>query len=135
MQHFQLKHPAEIADTYYCDHCCPEVADHLDVDDQGHEYRLCGRHKDPSVQHASRLPQREPNPSLPYRRQSDTGRPTIAAVRRHIEYLEESIRAQENVMGTTEGEHSDGNQRLRFLKAQLADEEAILRNLQRSRQQ
>jgi hypothetical protein len=51
----------------------------LDVAEQGHESRLCHRHTK-ADQHASRLPKREPNPLLPYRRKSDTGRPTTAGL-------------------------------------------------------
>jgi hypothetical protein len=42
------------------------VADYLEVDDHGHEYRVCAMHTD-SKTHASRLPTRKPRPDLPFR--------------------------------------------------------------------
>jgi hypothetical protein len=42
------------------------VADYLEVDDHGHEYRVCASHT-ASKTHASRLPTRKPTPVLPFR--------------------------------------------------------------------
>jgi hypothetical protein len=62
---FQLEHPPN--EVVICDHMgCEEVADHLDVDVQGREYRVCALHTS-SDKHASRLPKRRPDPNLPYR--------------------------------------------------------------------
>jgi|GEM_PF-837283 hypothetical protein len=63
-QYFQLEHPPN--EVVICDHmACEEVADHLDVDSQGRERRLCASHTS-SDKHASRLPKRRPDPNLPY---------------------------------------------------------------------
>jgi len=65
MEFFQLHHPPDV--TVLCDHKgCEQVADYLEVDDHGHEYRVCASHTD-SKTHASRLPTRKPNPDLLFR--------------------------------------------------------------------
>ena len=54
MEFFQLHHPLNA--TVLCDRKgCEQVADYLEVDDSGHEYRLCASHTD-SKTHSSRLP-------------------------------------------------------------------------------
>jgi hypothetical protein len=65
MNFFQLHHPLDV--TVLCD-CkgCEQVADYLEVDDHGHEYRVCAMHTD-SKRHASRLPTRKLSPDLPFR--------------------------------------------------------------------
>jgi hypothetical protein len=65
MEFFQLHHPPEA--TVLCD-CkpCEQVADYLEVDDHGQEYRTCASHTD-SKTHASRLPTRKLSPDLPFR--------------------------------------------------------------------
>jgi hypothetical protein len=65
MEFFQLHHPPDA--TVLCDRKdCEQVADYLEVDDHGHEYRVCASHTD-SKTHASRLPTRKPSPDLPSR--------------------------------------------------------------------
>ena len=65
MEFFQLHHPLDV--TVLCNRKgCGQVADYLEVDDHGHEYRVCASHTD-SKAHASRLPTRKPNPDLPFR--------------------------------------------------------------------
>ena len=65
MDFFQLHHPLNA--TVLCDRKgCEQVADYLEVDDHGHEYRLCASHTD-SKTHSSRLPTRKPSPDLPFR--------------------------------------------------------------------
>jgi hypothetical protein len=65
MVFFQLHHPPDV--TVLCDRKgCEQVADYLEVDDYGHEYRVCTSHTD-SKTHASRLPTRKPSPDLPFR--------------------------------------------------------------------
>ena len=45
MEFFQLHHPLNA--TVLCDRKgCEQVADYLEVDDHGHEYRLCAMHTD-----------------------------------------------------------------------------------------
>jgi hypothetical protein len=65
MEFFQLHHPPDM--TVLCDReDCGQVADYLEVDDHGHEYRVCASHTD-SKTHALRLPTRKPSPDLPFR--------------------------------------------------------------------
>jgi hypothetical protein len=65
MEFFQLHHPLNV--TVLCGRKgCEQVADYLEVDDHGHEYRLCAIHTD-SKTHSSRLPTRKPSPDLPFR--------------------------------------------------------------------
>jgi hypothetical protein len=65
MDFFQLQHPLNA--TALCDRKgCEQVADYLEVDDHGHEYRVCAVHTD-SKTHSSRLPTRKPSPNLPFR--------------------------------------------------------------------
>jgi hypothetical protein len=65
MQYFQLEHPLDR--TILCDYSgCENVADHLDVNEEGHEYFLCSGHTG-SAEHASRLPKRAPGAGYPYR--------------------------------------------------------------------
>jgi hypothetical protein len=65
MEFFQLHHPPNV--TVLCDRKgCEQVADYLEVDDHGQEYRVCASHTD-SKTHASRLPTRKPCPDLPFR--------------------------------------------------------------------
>jgi hypothetical protein len=65
MKFFHLHHPPDV--TVLCDRKgCEQVADYLEVDDHGHEYRVCASHTD-SKTHASRLPTRKPSPDLPFR--------------------------------------------------------------------
>jgi hypothetical protein len=65
MEFFQLHHPLNV--IVLCDRkSCEQVADYLEVDDHGHEYRVCASHTD-SKTHASRLPTRKPSPDLPFR--------------------------------------------------------------------
>jgi hypothetical protein len=62
MEFFQLHHPLNV--IVLCDRKgCEQVADYLEVDDHGHEYRVCAMHTD-SKTHASRLPTRKPSPDL-----------------------------------------------------------------------
>ena len=64
MEFFQLHHPPDV--TVLCDRTgCEQVADYLEVDDYGHEYRVCAMHTD-SKTHVSRLPTRKPSPDLPF---------------------------------------------------------------------
>jgi len=68
MEFFQLHHPLNV--IVLCDRKgCEQVADYLEVDDHGHEYRLCASHTD-SKTHSSRLPTRKPSPDLPFRSRS-----------------------------------------------------------------
>ena len=70
MEFFQLHHPLNV--IVLCDRKpCEQVADYLEVDDHGQEYRLCALHTD-SKTHASRLPTRKPNPDLPFRNRPAT---------------------------------------------------------------
>ena len=65
MDFFQLQHPLNA--TVLCDRKgCEQVADYLEVDDHGQEYRVCAVHTD-SKTHSSRLPTRKPSPDLPFR--------------------------------------------------------------------
>jgi hypothetical protein len=65
MEFFHLDHPPDV--TVLCDRKgCEQVADYLEVDDHGHEYRVCAWHTD-SKTHASQLPTRESSPDLPFR--------------------------------------------------------------------
>ena len=65
MEFFQLQHPPDV--TVLCDRKgCEQVADYLEVDDYGQEYRVCAVHTDSKI-HASRLPTREPSPDLIFR--------------------------------------------------------------------
>src|ERR1035438_6983325 len=65
MEFFQLQHPLKA--TVLCDRKgCEQVADYLEVDDHGHEYRVCAMHTD-SKTHTSRLPTGKPSPDLPFR--------------------------------------------------------------------
>jgi hypothetical protein len=65
MEFFQLHHPLNA--TVLCDRKgCEQVADYLEVDDHGQEYRLCVSHT-ASKTHSSRLPTRKPSPDLPFR--------------------------------------------------------------------
>jgi hypothetical protein len=66
MEFFQLHHPPDV--TVLCDRKgCEQVADYLEeVDDYGHEYRVCAMHTD-SKTHASRLPTRKVSADLPFR--------------------------------------------------------------------
>jgi len=69
MKVFQLDHP--IDEIILCDNegfnkqGCKDVADYLEIDDQGHESKSCERHKN-SDKRASQLPKRQPSPELPY---------------------------------------------------------------------
>jgi hypothetical protein len=68
MEFFQLQHPLNV--TVLCDRKgCEQVADYLEVDDHGQEYRVCAMHTD-SKTHSSRLPTRKPSPDLPFRSRS-----------------------------------------------------------------
>jgi hypothetical protein len=68
MEFFQLHHPLDV--TVLCNRKgCGQVADYLEVDDHGYEYRVCAWHTD-SKTHASRLPTREPSLDLPFRSRS-----------------------------------------------------------------
>jgi hypothetical protein len=65
MEFFQLQHPLNA--SVLCDRKgCEQVADYLEVDDHGHEYRVCAVHTD-SKTHSSRLPTRKPSPDFPFR--------------------------------------------------------------------
>jgi hypothetical protein len=70
MNCFQLDHPLD--ETILCDNegankeGCDEIADYLEIDDQGHEFRLCKLHTS-TDKHASQLPKRPPKSGLPYR--------------------------------------------------------------------
>ena len=65
MEFFQLQHPLNA--TVLCDReGCEQVADYLEVDDHGHECRVCAVHTE-SRMHSSRLPTRKPSPDLPFR--------------------------------------------------------------------
>jgi hypothetical protein len=65
MKFFQLHHPPDV--TVLCDRMgCQQVADYLEVDDHGHEHRVCASHTD-SKTHISVLATREPNPDIPFR--------------------------------------------------------------------
>lgn len=65
MEFYQLDHPVDM--VILCDHSsCDAVADYLEIDEQGYEFRVCADHTG-SLTHASRLPDRKPNPDLPYR--------------------------------------------------------------------
>jgi len=65
MEFFHLHHPEDV--TVLCDRKgCERVANYLEVDDHGREYRACAMHT-ASKTHASRLPTREPSPDLPFR--------------------------------------------------------------------
>jgi hypothetical protein len=67
-QHFQLEHPPQV--TVLCDDFTwRNAADYLELDEYGHEHRLCASHTS-SGKHASVLTRREPNPELPYRSRS-----------------------------------------------------------------
>jgi hypothetical protein len=66
MEFFQLHHPLNV--TVLCDRKgCEQVADYLEVDDHGQEYRVCAMHTD-SKTHSSRLPTRKPSPVRPTNR-------------------------------------------------------------------
>ncbi len=65
MQFFGLYHPEDM--TVLCDRQgCERVADYLEVDDHGREYRACAMHT-ASKTHASRLPARELSLGHPFR--------------------------------------------------------------------
>jgi hypothetical protein len=65
MEFFQLQHPLNA--TVLCDRKgCEQVADYLEVDEHGQEYRVCAVHTD-SKTHSSRLPTRKPSTDLPFR--------------------------------------------------------------------
>lgn len=65
MEFFHIHHPQDV--TVLCDReGCEQVADYLEVDDNGHENRACAWHTE-SKTHASRLPTPEPSPDLPFR--------------------------------------------------------------------
>ncbi len=65
MEFFQLHHPLNV--IVLCDRKgCEQVADYLEVDDHGNEYRACAVHTD-SKTYALRLPARKPGPDLPLR--------------------------------------------------------------------
>ena len=65
MEFFRLHHPLNL--IVLCDRKgCEQVADYLEVDDHGQEYRVCASHTD-SKTHASRLPTRKPSLDLPFR--------------------------------------------------------------------
>jgi hypothetical protein len=67
MEYFQAEHPK--TETFICDYAgCNQVADYLEINEQGHEYLACETHKT-ADRHASRLPKRAPNPALPHRTQ------------------------------------------------------------------
>jgi hypothetical protein len=126
MQHFRLEHPPEPVGNYYCDHQeCTALADHLDVNELGHEDRLCRAHTAAQV-HASKLPERAPNPSLPYRRQTDVwqgGKPTPGLLEVHIANLDQSIRE----LGKSEVVDRDA--RISFLRSHRQNEQALLDDL------
>jgi hypothetical protein len=66
MRFFQLEHPP--SEVVLCDTlACENRADHLDVNEYGHEYRHCAAHTE-ADSHASLLPKRKVNSALPYRR-------------------------------------------------------------------
>jgi hypothetical protein len=64
MQIFQLPHPEK--ELVLCDHACDLTADFLEVNEQGHESRVCVLHTHSAV-HASRLPKRSMKEGLPFR--------------------------------------------------------------------
>lgn len=70
MGFFQLHYPLD--QTVLCDHKnCESIADYLEVDDHGQEFRVCASHTE-STTHASRLPTRKPNSELPFRSRPGT---------------------------------------------------------------
>ncbi len=63
MEYFLLEHPFDR--TVICDRPnCGRVADYLELDDDS-ESHVCAVHTT-SKRHVSRLPERSPNPALPY---------------------------------------------------------------------
>jgi hypothetical protein len=65
MEVFKLHHPRDV--TVLCDrNGFEQVADYLEVDDHGQEYRVCASHTD-SKTYVLRLPMRKPSPDLPFR--------------------------------------------------------------------
>jgi hypothetical protein len=60
VESFQLRHPPDPS-VLLCDRKgCEQVAEYLEVWDDGREDRVCSSHTD-SMTHASRLPRREPS--------------------------------------------------------------------------
>jgi len=65
MTSYGLEHAAER--IVLCDFmACENVADYIDVDEDGHEHFECAAHTNSTV-HASRLPKRAPGAGYPYR--------------------------------------------------------------------
>ena len=62
MQFFHLEQPTD--EVILCDRDgCEAIADYLEIEDDGNEYRRCAFH----TRYASKLPVRRPNRRTPYR--------------------------------------------------------------------
>ena len=64
MEYFLLQHPSDAVILCDLPHC-GRVADYLEVNQEGCESRVCALHTT-SARYVSHLPQRIPDPSLPY---------------------------------------------------------------------
>lgn len=65
MEYFQLQHSSN--EIVLCDYPgCDALANHLDVNEEAQEWRLCELHTHTNAD-ASRLPKRKPNAARPYK--------------------------------------------------------------------